>query len=56
MGITSRGALLAPLHPGRKPDPLRVNDHGQLRSYRVDRIAGIRATTDMFTPRFRVEF
>lgn len=33
-----------------------VNDHGQLRSYRVDRIAGIRATTDMFTPRFRVEF
>jgi predicted nucleotidyltransferase component of viral defense system len=33
-----------------------VNDHGQLRSYRVDRIAGIRATTDTFTPRFRVEF
>ena len=33
-----------------------VNDQGALRSYRVDRIAGIRPTTATFTPRFRVEF
>lgn len=33
-----------------------VNDRGQLRSYRVDHIAGIRPTTVPFTPRFRVEF
>jgi hypothetical protein len=33
-----------------------VNDRGQLRSYRVDRIAGIRPTTETFTPSFRVEF
>jgi predicted nucleotidyltransferase component of viral defense system len=33
-----------------------VNDYGQLRSYRVDRIAGIRPTTAPFTPKFRVEF
>lgn len=33
-----------------------VNDYGQLRSYRVDRIAGIRPTTTTFTPKFRVEF
>lgn len=32
-----------------------VNDHGQLRSYRVDHIAGIRPTTVPFTPRFRIE-
>jgi hypothetical protein len=33
-----------------------VNDHGQLRSYRVDRIAAIRPTMVQFTPKFRVEF
>ena len=33
-----------------------VNDQGQLRSYRVDRIAGIRPTSVSFTPRYRVEF
>ena len=33
-----------------------VNDHGQLRSYRVDRIAGIRPKTSPFTPKFLVEF
>jgi predicted DNA-binding transcriptional regulator YafY len=33
-----------------------VNDQGALRSYRVDRIAGIRPTAVQFTPRFRVEF
>lgn len=33
-----------------------VNDYGVLRSYRVDRIAGIRPTTVPFTPKFRVEF
>jgi predicted nucleotidyltransferase component of viral defense system len=33
-----------------------VNDLGRLRSYRVDRIAGIRPTGISFTPRFRVEF
>jgi predicted nucleotidyltransferase component of viral defense system len=33
-----------------------VNDYGELRSYRVDRIAGIRPTPVPFTPKFRVEF
>jgi predicted nucleotidyltransferase component of viral defense system len=33
-----------------------VNDLGGLRSYRVDRIAGIRPTTVQFTPTFRIEF
>jgi predicted nucleotidyltransferase component of viral defense system len=33
-----------------------VNDYGELRSYRVDRIAGVRPTTIPFTPRYRVEF
>ena len=33
-----------------------VNDRGLLRSYRVDRIAGIRPTSLSFTPRYRVEF
>lgn len=33
-----------------------VNDYGQLRSYRVDRIVGLRPTTATFTPKFRVEF
>jgi predicted DNA-binding transcriptional regulator YafY len=33
-----------------------VNDRGELRSYRVDRIAGVRPTTTPFTPRYVVEF
>jgi predicted nucleotidyltransferase component of viral defense system len=33
-----------------------VNDYGELRSYRVDRIAAIRPTAVPFTPKFRVEF
>lgn len=33
-----------------------VNDRGQLRSYRVDRIAGVRPTALPFRPRFVVEF
>jgi predicted nucleotidyltransferase component of viral defense system len=33
-----------------------VNDRGQQRSYRVDRIAGVRPTATPFTPRFIVEF
>jgi len=33
-----------------------VNDLRQLRSYRIDRIAGIRPTTETFTPVRRVEF
>lgn len=33
-----------------------VNDHDQLRSYRVDRIAAVRPTTTPFTPKFVVEF
>lgn len=33
-----------------------VNDRGLLRSYRIDRIVGIRPTNIPFTPRFRVEF
>jgi predicted nucleotidyltransferase component of viral defense system len=32
-----------------------VNDQGQLRSYRLDRIAGVRPTAQPFQPRFRVE-
>lgn len=33
-----------------------VNDRGQIRSYRVDRIAGIRITNRTFQPRYLVEF
>jgi predicted nucleotidyltransferase component of viral defense system len=33
-----------------------VNDRGQLRSYRVDRIVSVRATAIPFRPRFVVEF
>ena len=33
-----------------------VNDRGQLRGYRVDRIAGVRPTTEPFAARFQVEF
>jgi predicted nucleotidyltransferase component of viral defense system len=33
-----------------------TNDHGQLRSYRVDRIRGASILNEVFTPRFRVEF
>jgi predicted nucleotidyltransferase component of viral defense system len=33
-----------------------LNDRRELRSYRVDRIVGIRPTNVPFTPRFRVEF
>lgn len=33
-----------------------VNDYGRLRSYRVDRIAGIRVLDEPFVPRYRVEF
>ncbi len=33
-----------------------VNDQGQLRSYRVDRIAGARVTDASFQPRYVVEF
>lgn len=33
-----------------------VNDHGQLRSYRVDRIRGISVEPEMFVPRYIVEF
>ena len=33
-----------------------VNDRGLLRTYRIDRIAGVRPTTHQFTPRYRVEF
>jgi hypothetical protein len=33
-----------------------INDRRQLRSYRVDRIAGIKPTTQTFTPVRRVEF
>lgn len=33
-----------------------VNDHRELRSYRVERIAAVRPTTVPFTPRYRVEF
>lgn len=33
-----------------------VNDRGQLRSYRVDRIAGVRVTDTPFRPSYAVEF
>ncbi len=33
-----------------------VNDRGELRSYRVDRIAGVRPTAEPFRPSFLVEF
>ncbi len=33
-----------------------INDRGLLRSYRVDRIAGIRVLDESFTPRYFVEF
>ena len=33
-----------------------VNDHGQLRSYRVDHIACIRPRTETFQPELRFEF
>jgi predicted nucleotidyltransferase component of viral defense system len=33
-----------------------VNDYGALRSYAVDRITGIRPTTESFTPQYLVEF
>ncbi len=33
-----------------------VNDRGQVRGYRMDRIAGVRVTSQPFTPRFFVEF
>jgi len=33
-----------------------VNDLGQLRAYRLDRVAGIRPTDQSFRPRFLVEF
>jgi hypothetical protein len=33
-----------------------VNDHGDLRAYRIDRIAGARPTNETFTPRYLVEF
>lgn len=33
-----------------------VNDRDELRAYRVDRIAGVRPTSETFQPRFLVEF
>lgn len=33
-----------------------VNDQGQLRRYRVDRVAGARVTDSPFHPRYLVEF
>ena len=33
-----------------------VDDRRQLRGYRIDRIAGIKPTTESFTPTYRVEF
>lgn len=33
-----------------------VNDRGQLRSYRTDRIANVRVTDESFTPSYLVEF
>jgi Nucleotidyl transferase AbiEii toxin, Type IV TA system/WYL domain len=32
------------------------NDHGQLRSYRIDRIRGARIEPESFTPRYRIDF
>ena len=33
-----------------------VNDRGQLRAYRVDRIRGVSVERETFDPRYRVEF
>ncbi len=33
-----------------------LNDHGEVRSYRADRIAGVRIEPEKFTPRYFVEF
>lgn len=33
-----------------------VNDRGVIRSYRLDRVAGVRITDRPFRPRYRVEF
>ena len=33
-----------------------VNDRGDLRSYRLDRIRGVRPTSQPFIPRYIVEF
>jgi hypothetical protein len=33
-----------------------VNDKQQLRSYRVDRIMGVRVLSDRFVPRYLIEF
>lgn len=33
-----------------------VNDRGQLRSYRTDRIRAAQVTDEPFVPRYRVEF
>lgn len=33
-----------------------VNDYGQLRSYRTDRISGVSVTRESFVPRYRMEF
>jgi len=33
-----------------------VNDHGQTRAYRLDRIRGVRPTNQSFNPRYVVEF
>jgi predicted DNA-binding transcriptional regulator YafY len=33
-----------------------LNDRGQLRSYRLDRIAGVRVLDESFTSRYLVEF
>jgi predicted DNA-binding transcriptional regulator YafY len=33
-----------------------VNDRRQLRSYRIDRIVGIKPTTESFNPTYQVEF
>jgi len=33
-----------------------LNDHGQVRGYRLDRIAGVRPTAETFVPRYVVEF
>ncbi len=33
-----------------------INEHGDVRSYRVDRLVGARVTAQPFTPRYLVEF
>jgi predicted DNA-binding transcriptional regulator YafY len=33
-----------------------VNDRGQLRSYRTDRITNVRVTDESFTPSYLIEF